>query len=185
MKIIDAWIDDPTMKGELRKPEICVQVDSMPDVSIEPTTFDGGWSVGKYGPFVKYWCSAGGVDASTFNVRFRSRFPAVVDIVVIVGNDMHEEEGFSLNVTRARQLIRKHDPKWSLRVSDRAAMNGTFLWEPIESDPACRNHSDGQTCGQRPTRAVNISGVDLHLCDTHMTEHNHRFATRRMQSSLK
>jgi hypothetical protein len=184
MRILNAWIDDPTLHGELEAPRLCVEVDEKPTVSIKPEPFAGGWQVSKYGPFVKYFCSTERVGAGDFNIRFRNRFPVVIDIQLYVGDG--DEEGtseFCLPLTRARQLTRKHDDGWRLLVSDKAAEKGELLWVPVETDPSCRHwlgHANG-TCKQRPARAVRHHDINFPLCAEHLQQHNSRQATARAE----
>lgn len=178
MKITNAWIDDPTIRGEMARPRLCVEVTEEPDVTIEPEPFAGGWSVGKYGPFVQF-VAPEPVDAGDFNIRFRNRFPVVVDVTLFVADADEGRVGLSLPLTRARQLIRKFDGNWRLLVSDRAAENGELLWVPIESNPRCRHWLDTKVCGQRPTRIIRVNEIDLAMCETHVREHNERYAAKR------
>lgn len=179
MRITNAWIDDPTLRGETSRPQLCVEVTEKPDVTIEPESFSGGWTVGKFGPFVQY-LHEDSPDASDFNIRFRGRFPVVVDVTLFIEGKQEYVDLFSLPLTRARQLVRKYDPNWRLLVSDRAAENGELLWVPIESNPQCRHWLENkQVCGQRPTRTIRVSDIDLALCETHVREHNERYAAKR------
>lgn len=180
MKIISAWIDDPTLRGALARPILCVEVTEHPDVTIPPENFSGGWSVGKYGPFVSYE-GPDEADAGDFNIRFRNRFPVVVDITLFIQGEVTGLNGFSLPLTRARQLTRKYDPDWRLLISDRAAETGSLLWVPQETNPACRRWNDSQKsiCGQRPARFIRVADVDLAFCETHVREHNERYAAKR------
>lgn len=176
MKITNAWIDDPTLVGEFRAPQLCVEVTEMPDETIPYEPFAGGWRVGKFGPFVQYECPGGGV-ASDFNVRFRARFPVVVDVTLFIGDDQFT--GFSLPLTRARQLVRKYDPTWRLLVSDRAAETGSLLWLPIESNPTCRFWDGSKCCGRKPAKQIRVNDVDFAMCEDHVKDHNARQASRR------
>jgi len=179
MKITYAWIDDPTVSGKMEVPRLCVEVDSEPDVTIEPTPFSDGWTVGKYGPFVKY-SGPGRVNAGDFNVRFRNRFPVVVDISLFVGEDSKESiEGFSLPLTRARQLVRKWDRSWRLLVSERSAEKGNLLWLPVQTDPKCRHWLGHVVCHQTPARIIRVGEVDLPLCAEHLKLHNDTQAAKR------
>lgn len=183
MKITDAWVDDPTMRGKNEAPKLHVSVDEMPDVSIPEEKFSGGWSVGKYGPFVKYACTSEPATAGDFNIRFRQRFQPVVDIALHVGKV--GELNFSLPLTRARQLIRKHEDNWKLLVSDKDAEKGRLLWVPVEVDPACRQWMGKGICGNRPTSAVRENGILRPLCAVHVQEHNKRQAELRAAASSK
>lgn len=182
MKITNAWIDDPTTRGELLEPQLCVEVTEMPDVTISPESFSGDWTVGKYGPFVKYHCGGGMVSAGDFNVRFRGRFPVVVDITLFLSGHPDAEtgvSGFSLPLTRARQLTRKYDPDWRLLVNDRAAESGSLIWLPVQSSPTCRVWYSGAACGRAPAHKVSISNIDFPMCAGHLRAHNENQATRR------
>jgi len=191
MKITYAWIDDPTVLGRLEVPQLCVEVDSEPDVTIEPKDFADGWSVGKYGPFVKYsWdgsihTNPRKMNAGDFNVRFRNRFPVVVDIGLFVGEDDKTGiEGFSLPLTRARQLVRKWDRDWRLLVSERSAEKGNLLWLPVQTNPTCRHYfNDPQNgtgpCDKTPARIIRVGEVDLPLCAEHLKLHNDTQAAKR------
>jgi hypothetical protein len=177
MKISDAWIYDPAKLGEIAVPELCVEVDEEPSVTIEPETFANGWTVGKYGPFVKYSHSGGSRTAVDFNLAFRDRFPMVIDITLAVTPDPEDNERtevifdtYSLPLTRARQLVKKYAPEWRLLISDREAIHGNLVWRPVQTDPECRG--EGGFCGIRPATAVRIKGVDIPLCYTHLKEHN-------------
>lgn len=185
MRITNAWIDDPTLYGETKQAQLCVEVSEYPDVTIEPESFAGGWVVGKYGPFVKYLQTApdstpSNVSASDFNVRFRSRFPVVVDITLFKQfKEAPSALNFSLPLTRARQLVRKYDPTWRLLVSDRAAEQGNILWIPVQSNPACRFWSGGACCNSRPAKGIRVNDVDVPLCEAHLREHNTKMASKR------
>lgn len=175
MKITDAWIHDNTRFGKIEVPELCVQVDEAPDVTIEPKLFDPGWKVGKYGPFVKYDRIDGAlVTAVDFNLAFRDRLPMVIDIVLVVDDGRNKSEvlemPFSLPLTRARQLVKKYDPSWRLLISDREAVHGKLVWRPVETDPECRG--DSGLCKKRPAHSVRIKGVDVPLCQEHTRVHN-------------
>jgi hypothetical protein len=182
MKITDAWIHDPSLFGEYKPAEMCVQVDEAPDVSIAPETFANGWTVGKYGPFVKY-VAPDNKDATAidFNLAFRDRLPMVIDIVLIVGEDNEMELPFSLPLARARQLIKKHSPDWRLLISDREAVHGNLVWRPVQLDPPCRgNHG---VCGRRPASPVRTRGIEIPLCQEHMKQFNSAQAQARASSS--
>lgn len=180
MKITQAWVFDPTINNKIDFPELCVQVDMLPDVSIADAHFGGGWTVGKYGPFVKYSCSSSEpIDAGDFNVRFRGRFPVVVDITLVYGSSEEVTKDYSLPLSRARQLVRKFEPSWRLLINDHAAERGSLLWLPYESDPSCRDWTEGKICGNRPTRPIRVQEVDLALCERHVQAHNARHAQKR------
>lgn len=188
MKILDAWINDPTLMGTIKPPVLHVAVDSMPDETIPQETFFGGeWSAGKYGPFVKYANMHESVDAGDFNIKFRGRFPPVVDIVLtlvrVLEDDTETEEdieGFSLPLNRARQLVRRHDSSWRLLLNDRAASDeGKLLWLPVQTHPVCRRMLRNEVCGRVPTRTIRVMGTDLPMCEDHIREHNENQAARR------
>lgn len=185
MKIINAWIDDPTLVGRFDPPKLCVEVTEEPSVTIEPEEFAGGWIVGKYGPFVNY-THPDQPTASDFNIRFRTRFPVVVDITLLTPNN--EIDGFSLPLTRARQLVRKYANAWKLAVSDRTAESGGLLWVPTLIHPTCR-HYESQSrlrdavCHKTPARFVRIGGAEVPLCGEHIEIHNRKQAERRTARS--
>lgn len=193
MKITDAWIDDPTTRGQLLAPELCVEVDELPSVTIEPRSFGGGWSVGKYGPFIRFTQSDPDVPATAgaFNVRFAREFQPVVDVGLFL-KDSHEDGigGYALNVTRARQLIRKWEKNWRLLLSDRAAQAGAMTWVPLDINPKCRywiktstHTTDGHVCGRPATGTVHREGLELPHCPEHMHLFNKKFAAKRSASS--
>lgn len=186
MKITDAWIFDPSLQGQIALPELCIQVDEVPDVTIPPETF-GPWTVGKYGPFVKYAKQDESVTAVDFNLHFRGRFPMVIDVVLVVdnGHDTSEvlEMPFSLPLSRARQLVKKYDPDWRLLVSDREAVTGNLIWRPVESNPECRGQ--GGFCKVRPSHPVRIKGVEVPLCIDCTRKHNAAQAHARTASSSR
>lgn len=186
MKIEDAWIDDPTLRGKFDTPMLCVRVDEMPGVTIKPENFTGGWTVGKYGPFVKYTqqddptAPLSEVSAGDFNVRFRRRFPPVVDLQLFVGEGEEDQHaGYSLPLTRARQLVRKHDPTWRLLLSDKAAQSGSIVWMPIQTNPGCRQWLGETTCGDKPASIIRVNDIDFPLCSNHLIAHNAKFAAKR------
>lgn len=204
MKITDAWVFDPTIDGVLKPPMLVVEVDTLPDVTIGPDTFSGGWTVSKYGPFVKYVQQDPGamhkspVNAGDFNVRFGGRFPSVLDVRVQTGDAATDQ--FSLPLNRARQLVRKHAHEWRLLLSDKAGQHGSLLWLPVQASPQCRwvTHpartglgregnmsTDAQTCGYFPARYVTIDGVDIPLCPEHTQAHNTEQAVKRTASASK
>lgn len=190
MKITDAWVDDPALDGKLERPILCVQVDEMPDVTIRPSTFSDGWTVGKYGPFVKYE-GPDNAGAGEFNIRFRNRFPVVVDIVLTVTSERanglsytFEKTEYCLPLSRARQLMRKFDDAWKYVVSDRDAQKGTILWVPNEINPACKffvaeKGQRGEICGRHPATPIPVNGIDLAMCISHIKEHNDKHAAKR------
>jgi hypothetical protein len=183
VRITNAWIDDPTLIGEVEPPGLCVEVTEMPDVTITPETFSGGWTVGKYGPFVHYE-GPNLAEASDFNIRFRGRFPAVVDIDLFIGKDMPSgKTGFSLPLTRARQLVKKYDSDWRLTINDRAAESGSLLWLPTQTRPACRSWVDDRICGRVPSRPIRVKDVDFPMCEMHLQEHNKRHAEKRARKA--
>lgn len=200
MKITNAWIDDPTLRGKLAKPELCIEVDSEPVSTIPDEAFAGGWTVGKYGPLVKFTAPEP-VDAGDFNVRFRNRFPVVVDVTLFRQCDClhkktagcdHEDGqlGYSLLLTRARQCLRKFDPSWRLHVSDRAAENGQLIWVPVQFGAGCRqwlvtSPSKGATCGRTPARPIKVGEIDLVMCERHIRENNERHAALRVEASSR
>lgn len=181
MKITGAWIDDPMTRGVVDFPELWVMTDAAPEVSISPEKFGGDWTVGKYGPFVKYSCSAREVDAGDFNIRFRGRFPVIVDVTLAVDSvEAPVTQDYALPLTRARQLLRKYEPGWKLLLNDRAAeKEGSLLWLPSNSNLGCRAWDGTQCCGSRPARPIRVNEVDMPLCEAHVREHNDRHAQKR------
>ena len=185
MKITDAWVDDPLFEGEIAHPRLCVEVSEKPDVSIQPEPF-GHWTVGKYGPFVKYSASDK-VDAGDFNVNFRNKFQPVVDVsLFLTDHDRPFAEDFSMHLSRARQLVKKYDPSWRLLLSDKEAQNGRIIWRPVQTQPRCRWHNKENPVAACTNDAVNtatVKGVEVPYCDTHMREHNAQFARIRTKAS--
>ena len=191
MKIVSAWVEDPTLIGQLAPTKLCVEVDEEPTVTIEPRAFSGGWHVGKYGPFVNYWQQDEGamlkspVKAPDFNARFRGRFPAVIDVELVLPNVTIE--GFSLPVSRARTLVRKHCSLWRLGVSEKSAEAGDTLWEPMQVHPQCRHwmHDKPRShpCGGQPAKIIRIGNVDFPMCQHHVEIHNRAQAQKRTAKS--
>jgi hypothetical protein len=183
MRITDAWIDDPTLAGVIEPPRLCVEVDELPDVTIPDENFSGGWIVGKYGPFVKY-SQTHPVDAGDFNVRFRGRFPSIVDVTLLVKGKSAEYNVYALNLPRARQLLRKWDSKWRLLIGDKEAQNGKIIWNPVESNPVCRKWDGSKICGEKEIAgSARIEGVELPYCREHLRVHNATQAAKRAASS--
>lgn len=185
MKIEDAWIDDPTLYGEIAPAQMVVQVNELPSITIPWEDFPGAWEVSKFGPFVCFRHNGGTeVGAGDFNVRFRGRFPVVVDITLSVGPAEEHFETFSLPLTRARQLLRKYQPDWQFAISDHAAQKGHILWVPAEMNPSCRHWlGEKETCGHRPVTFVRNDGVDYPLCLRHKRAFNTHAAERRATTS--
>lgn len=195
MKIEQAWIDDPLERGVFETPELCVEVDELPDVTIPPESyvFDNNnpmvWAIGKDGPFVAYEVlsmrtgepprGALQAQAGTFNRLFGNLLPPIVDISLFVGSDTSSYH-YALPLKRARQLVRKHAPEWRLLLSDRAAQEGIFLWVPVEVDPHCKwNEGLSSTCGKPVHNFVLIKGVDVPLCQQHFNQHQAKFMAQR------
>lgn len=188
MKITNAWIDDPTLRGQLAPPKLCVEVTEMPSVTIEPESFSGGWKVGKFGPFVNYFQQDSNdvppspVSAPDFNARFRNRFPMVIDITLFTPTE--EVDGLSLPLPRARQLVRKYANDWRLAVSEKAAESGQLLWEPVQVNPECRHWMpEHRTCGGVPAKFIRVGNVNFPMCQHHIEIHNRAQASRRTQRS--
>jgi len=179
MKILSAWIKDPSLEGHLSPPLLAVEVDEPPGVTIPPEDFAGGWKVGKYGPFVSYEQEGAKPSAGDFNVRFRGRFPVVVDILLLTPE--FEYDCYSIPLSRARQLIRKHDPRWRLLISDREGEQGRITWIPVETDSPCRYWLPEKktTCGAKPSRLIRVRSIDLPMCAQHVEIHNQAYAERR------
>lgn len=187
MRIVDAKVVDPTLSGVMKRPYLSVVVDEEPDETIAPESFAGGWTVAKYGPFVKYEIqpenssrkrhdylheSIAGL-ASEFNLRFRNKFPVVVDIDLVVKSPGEPDEhvpGMSLSLSRARQLVRKYDRDWSLYLVDKDATELIMSWTPVNKSSGCRWWLGTVTCGDRPSRPIRIDGVDLPVCNYHLDE---------------
>lgn len=184
MRIITARVDDPSLRGELESPLLIVEVDEWPDMTAEPDSLAGGWTISRYGPFVCYMDPKNEGEAGEFNVRFAGRFPPVVDIgLMIHGGDDECRYAFSLPLRRARQLVRKYESNWRLLVNDHDAQQGQLSWVPVETQPACREWKGDAICGRRPTRPVRINFVDLPLCNEHVQQNNRRYATERASAS--
>ncbi len=188
MKILNAWIEDPTLRGQIKPALLTVVVDEYPDITIEHEPFAGGWLVGKYGPFVEY-CNASKVDAGDYNMKFAGRFQPVVDIALMIDTpDMYRQSAkmnFSMPLRRARQLVRKHNPQWRLLVNDKAAEHGAMLWTPVQTDPSCRHWrpSAHTICAGKPARIVRVDEVDVPMCDTHVKIHNDLQAAKRSNAA--
>lgn len=182
VKIQTAFVHDETLSGNLQRPFVVVGVNELPDITIEPRQFPGGWTVSKAGPFVMYSnVSDPSVDAGEFNLRFRRHYPAVVDVALQVGSEREMIHGkYSLPVPRARQLLRKYDPTWRLYVSDRDALKGQNVWLPVEANAACRHWLGMRTCGARPTRIARQGSVDVPLCADHMQDFSDQQAASRI-----
>ena len=184
MKITDAWVDDPMQSGITEHPKLCIEVDEMPDVSIPPQDFSGSWTVGKFGPFIRYSCSTHKVDAGDFNVRFRGRFPAIVDISLFLKDqDESASEDYAINLTRGRQLLKKWSNSWRLLLSDREGQNGRLIWRPVESNPLCRFYNLGLACSKPAVTSVWMKGVEVPLCANHLKSYNEKHASLRATSS--
>lgn len=190
MRITNAWVDDPLRRGQLEFPKLCVQVDELPDPTIPEENFDGGWLVGKYGPFVKY--SNTDLDdfdranAGSYNVRFAKTLGAVVDISLFY--DLHSErytDEFALSLKRARQLVRKHDSKWRLLANDSVAQSGGILWLPVESNSPCKffNRHAREICGAPSVSVVKSNDFDIPYCINHVREYNERRKGRRQTTT--
>lgn len=185
MKIKDAWVDDPAFRGVVEYPQLCVEVDELPDVTIEPAEFSGGWTVGKYGPFVKYTQSLlpEETDAGDFNVRFRGRFPSIVDISLFKTGEELSYEGYAINLSRARQLLRKWQPQWRLLLADKDAQSGKIIWRPVDSNPVCRFYDGNNACrNPKVAGTVRIKGVELPFCREHIQAWNQSRAAMRTTS---
>lgn len=182
MAIQTAWVDDPLVGGKLLQPIFCVEVNVMPDVTIPDEVFDGGWTVGKYGPFIKYTHGHQEVNAGDFNMRFAKRFPPVVDISLFqVGKD-EPSTLYALNVKRARALLRKYAADWRLLLADRDAQEGVMIWFPTEKDPVCKYWtSRQQICGQQYSLTVPVDGIDVPVCSQHRGVYNSRQAVGRQR----
>lgn len=185
MKILRAWIDDPTELGTLQQPLMIVEVDEYPDQTHDPISTDDGWTQSKFGPFVKYdYSPTEEADAGDYNVRFAGQYPAIIDIGLMVLNFDDRSDIFGLPIPRARQLIRKHSPGWRLYLSDYDAIDGALLWVPQQVNATCRfwHPNARMTCDAPATATVRKSGVDLPLCVDHLKTHNSERAEARRAS---
>ena len=189
MKIITAWIDDPTLRGVVEPPVLYVEVDHFPDMTYDWIHTDDDWQHAKYGPFVAFEREHTlDYSAGDYNVRFAGEFPPVVDITLVVGSATWTEM-FALPITRARQLVRKHCNAWRLYLSDKNAQAGEMLWVPQAINPTCRHwyenshKSKGVCCGRPDTTFVRHKGIDLPLCPEHLTQHNNKNAEARRTTS--
>jgi hypothetical protein len=184
MKIITAWVDDPTLDGELDPPLLCVETDEYPDRTSDPIETTDGWSQAKFGPFVLFdFEPKTDISAGDYNVRFAGTMPPIVDVALVVQGRNYSGM-FGLPLTRARQLVRKHCEGWRLYISDKEAQHGTMLWLPQMVEPSCRFWMPGHVCG-RTDRVVYVrkEGVDFPLCTSHLQDHNKAMANRRRYAS--
>jgi len=196
MTIENAWVDDPLSRGELLQSKVCIQVNIWPDVTIPDKNFDGGWMVGKYGPFVKYWRKPnfGPANAGDFNMRFAQIFPPVVDIALFKGHTEEYHENYAINLRRARQLLRKHSPNWRLLLADRHAQEGQIVWFPSEKNSSCKFwigteseaglEIEGHTCGMPMVGHARRGDIDIPFCTEHMKEYNQFHARGRTERTI-
>lgn len=186
MKINDAWIDEPNLFGKLEKNRLCIEVTQLPDNSIPMQEFDNGLQAGKFGPFVKYRGLKDDAGAGKYNVKFAGILQPVVDVSLFLPDRDLSVEGFSLPISRARQIIRKNcgnGYRLTLSAHD-AEHNAETLWEPQPVAPNCRYwfSATRRLCGNGPVRILRISGVETYYCAKHMQIHNEAFASRRKSS---
>lgn len=191
MKIQDAWIDDPMLRGLKQSPKLCVQVDVPPDQTIAEQSFDDGWTVSRYGPFVKYRLGRRKVTAGDFNARFTSvhnppklgepRLRSIVDVSVFFGKSEGYTNEFALLLDRSRGLMKKYQPQWRLMLDDKLAQSGKILWLPIERHPVCKfwDKEHKTICSKRMEQVVRSDGVEFPLCHEHLEIFNHSQAAGR------
>jgi hypothetical protein len=186
MKILSAWVDDPTLNGEIDPPLLCVETDAYPDRTGYVNRTDDGWTQAKFGPFVQYDHISPELDAGEYNVRFAGVFPPIVDICLVV-HGRNYSGMFGLPLTRARQLVRKHCRAWRLYLSDKDAQDGLMLWIPQMVEPTCRFWMpDRRCCGKMEHIAMaQYKGIYFPLCEEHLTIHNNRNAEARRSSTSK
>lgn len=189
MRILRAWIDDPTIQGECEPPLVCVETDAYPDQTTETWFSNDGWIQSKYGAFVRFDHETSDVDAGKYNIRFAGqspfgeKFPPIVDIILTVG-DSQAADMFALPLNRARQLVRKHAPEWRLLLSDNEAQQGSMLWTPKMIEPKCRFWMGQNPCGYaRDVTYVRKNGIDVPLCESHLKLHNNQAASVRRNAS--
>jgi hypothetical protein len=184
MRILGAWIDDPTLVGKVDPPMLCVETDAYPDETQEPLRWDDGWVQAKYGPFILFDCEPNAdITAGDYNVRFAGAYPPIVDIMLVVENQNYSGL-FGLPLSRARQLVRKHCPHWRLYLNDNDAQQGTMTWIPQMAKPTCRwwmpQRIAPSPCGMtQDVVYVRKDGIDFPLCSKHLTDHNATMADRR------
>jgi hypothetical protein len=187
MKIMRAWVYDPTVDGHLDPPQLYVETDSYPDQTLDWIHADDDWQQAKYGPFVAFERErTTDYDAGDYNVRFAGQFPPVVDITLVVGSQVYFEM-FSLPLTRARQLVRKHASDWRLYLDDHEAQSGSMLWLPRMTKPRCRwwmTHRKPPSVCNSPEEAMYVrkDGIDFPVCPKHLQDHNNLMANRRRAS---
>lgn len=179
MRILTAFVDDPSFRGRLESPLLIVRVDEWPDRTFEPDNLAGGWTIARYGPFMAYTDPSGDAEAGDFNVKFPGRFPPLVDIGLEL-EDGETRYDFALPLRRARQLVRKHDANWRLLLNDHDAQHGKMSWLPVETQPGCREWDGYKTCGRKPTKPIRIQLVDVPLCPEHVHHSNTRHASERI-----
>ena len=182
MAIQSAWVDDPLAGGKLLQPIFCVEVNIWPDVTIPDEKFEGGWTVGKYGPFIKYSHGMTDTNPGDFNMRFARRFPPVVDISLFKVGEDEPSVQYAMNLKRARALLRKYEPTWRLLLADRDAQQGAMIWFPTEHDPVCKYWtSQNRICGQPYSETVLVEDIDVPVCSQHRGVYNSRQAVGRQR----
>lgn len=181
MRIKDAWVSDPLDGGQISPPELVLDLDVLPGITVEPEVWqrdNEAWLVARHGPFVKYerhvlpvkydsfpldehlgadyfssWKSAG-----RYNSFFTGIFPAVVDAHLWVGEEEDESVDYfwSITLVNARRLLRKHCNTWRLTLDDRAAQAGKISWKLQEVRPPCKHwlFEGDKVCGRKPTAGV-------------------------------
>lgn len=185
MRILDAWIDDPTQRGEKMPPMLCVSVDEQP--SSTGIDLVGGVTVQNYGPFAQHYQLLGDgnrplITASRWNVLQGKHGRPTVDVVVFVGDSEEPWGEYTMTLARAKQLIKKHCKEWRLYVNERIAETGEIAWTPVQQNPTCREWVGGKCCGERPARSVRVGAFEMPLCSRHLTAHNDRRAEARRSS---
>lgn len=184
MTFEDAWVDDPLLRGEVAQATFHVRVNIWPSETIAQEKFEGGWTVGKFGPFVKYTHELLTTDAGDFNIRFAqapNRFPSIVDLTLHVGDEYTNE--YSLYLKRSRVLLRKFSPNWRLILSDQEAQHGRNVWLPVEREAPCKFWEGEEICGATSAAIVRIDGYEVPYCAAHKELHNDTNAKLRREKT--
>lgn len=211
MRITDAWVSDPLVGGKIAPPELNVQIDSLPNVTVAAEVWQRDnevWQVARHGPFIKYerlslphsyehWPvdeTLAAVsfsqlnEAGAYNSFFAGIFPPIVDIFLI--SEEKDHYGWATSLSEARRLLRKYDNKWKLVLSDRAAQTGKISWRLQEVRPPCKHFLFGsdRICGTKPTSGTVTQSaldgpVEIPLCAQHLREFNNTQASRRVATS--
>lgn len=187
MKILEAWIDDPTLRGEKLPPMLCVSIDE--PLEQTATDFLGGYAVQKYGPFSKQSIVLGdglehNVSAGRWNVMQGSFARPVVDVAVFLDGSDEPIDEYCIQLGRAKQLIKRHCKDWRLYLSERLAESGSIAWVPVQHNASCRHWLGNRVCGATPARTVRLGSFEMPMCSAHLTAHNDsRAAERRGKTS--